>query len=326
LAALARALEEEQPLELSLQRVVECAAGTMETERVSVRLLDATRTRLIAACRAGTPLHVNAGAEFRLGEGLIGWIAERQLPLRTGDAESDPRFVHRPDMVSWMGSFVGVPMLAHGTSIGVLAAVNPKTNYFTTEHEELLTLLSALCVPRIELGRLRRLGQLDALTGVLNAEGVELALQRTVVDAARGAVAGDGADPLSIALADLDALDTINDEHGRQIGDEVLRRVADILASVLRESDSIVRLSGDEFLLVLPSLDLQTASRVADRARITIGQQQIAARAIPVRVTLSLGVAQRRRGEDRDALIARANQALQRAKTDGRDRVCRAED
>jgi diguanylate cyclase (GGDEF)-like protein len=315
LAGLARELEAlpEESLEAMLEHVARCTAGLLECPRISVRLLDPTRTRLVAACRAGAPLHVNAGAEFRLGEGLVGWIAERHQPVRTGDAESDSRFQHRPDQVEWMGSFLGVPLTVRGACVGVLSAVNPRSDYFTDEHEDLLTLLAAICVPRVEMARLYRLAQIDPLTGALNAGGLDLLLH----DRAQT----ESTAVLSVIIANVDELSRINDEHGLKIGDEVLRRIAEILSRVVRESDSVVRVGDGEFLLVLPAIDLQTAARVAERARKSVGEAEIAALRVPLRVTLTLGVAQRRPQEARDGLMARAAAAVARAKSDGRNRV-----
>src|SRR5438876_11617883 len=112
-------------LEEMLQAIVERTADVIGVPRVSIRLFDPTHTRLLATCRAGKPLHQNATGEYRRGEGLIGWIAEQAKPLRTGDAQADPRFVVRPDMVERMGSFLGAPVISETTCIGVISAVSP---------------------------------------------------------------------------------------------------------------------------------------------------------------------------------------------------------
>src|SRR5947209_7895443 len=99
IALLARELSHTLPLEQQLQLTVDCAAGILAAPRASVRLFDAARARLIAKCRFGEPLHPGtAAAEFRVGEGLMGWIAEHNQPLRTGDAPSDARFVKKSDV------------------------------------------------------------------------------------------------------------------------------------------------------------------------------------------------------------------------------------
>jgi diguanylate cyclase (GGDEF)-like protein len=312
LAALSREIEPRQGLEAMLTRIVEAVAALLKTPRVSVRLLDAARTRLLAVCRAGEPLHLNSTREFRLGEGLIGWVAQHAAPLRSGAAEQDPRFALRPDMREPMGSFLGVPLIANESCIGVLAAIHPAADFFTEDDEALLAVISALCAPHVEIARLLRLSQVDALTGALNRHGLELAFPDAPPEDEW---------PVSVAMVDVDRFKLVNDTHGHAVGDEVLRRVAHILSNVLRAGDAIVRYGGEEFLLILSRVDLASAGRVADRARAAVEKGAISAGGAAIGVTISLGVAERRPGEARAELIARADAALYAAKQAGRNRV-----
>ena len=129
---------------------------------------------MLATCRAGLPLHQNATSEYRRGEGLVGWISEHCKPLRSDDAEADPRFVTRPDMVDRMGSFLGAPVVVEGTCIGVISAVNTAKAFFSPHDEELLRLIAGLCSPHIEVARLSRLAHLDPLTGAFNRRGLDM--------------------------------------------------------------------------------------------------------------------------------------------------------
>jgi transcriptional regulator with GAF, ATPase, and Fis domain len=172
LATFLRGLQEPLSLELMLQRVVDCAAHLLDTSRVNIRLLDPTRTRLIAACRHGEPLHWNPGVQFQLGEGLIGWIAQHQKPICVGAAEQDPRFLRRPDMRESIGAYLGMPLMAGQTCVGVLSATHPQKDRFERHHEDLLALLAGLCAPYVEVARLSRLAQTDPLTGALNRRGL----------------------------------------------------------------------------------------------------------------------------------------------------------
>jgi diguanylate cyclase (GGDEF)-like protein len=315
LTALARELQQRLTLEEMLQILVDRAAALLGTPRVNVRLLDATRARLLAKARAGTPLHRTANMEFKLGEGLLGWIAVEARSLRSGDADADPRFAARPDLKEPLGSFLGVPLVSGDTCIGVLSAVSSQRDYFTAEQEELLTVLAALCAPYIELARMARLAQVDPLTGVLNRRGLDLAFPEVVAPP-------DGlVKPLSVAMADVDHFKAVNDSHGHAKGDEVLRLVASLLSTVLRAGDAVVRYGGEEFLLILPGVEMARALNVAERARAMVESSRIAAGPSEVRITLSIGVAERRTDENRDALIERADAALLRAKQVGRNRV-----
>jgi diguanylate cyclase (GGDEF)-like protein len=118
-------------------------------------------------------------------------------------------------------------------------------------------------------------------------------------------------------MIDLDHFKEINDQFGHAVGDEVLRGAATAISSVLRQLDCVIRLGGDEFLLVLPGVTAGTAEAIAERARTQIS-------AITAlgdhRVTASVGVAQRRANERRSDLFERVDAALYRAKRAGRNR------
>ena len=309
LLALARDLEQRVRLEQLLQAIADRTSALLRTPRVSIRLFDPTQTRLLATCRAGKPLHQNA-SEYRFGEGLIGWIAEHVLPLRTDDAEADPRFVKRPDMVDRMGSFLGAPVVIDRSCIGVISAVNAQQRFFSEDDEELLQLVAALCAPRVELARLSRLAQLDTLTGAFNRRGLEQLFPDPPPNPT-----------VTVAMVDIDHFKSINDDFGHASGDEVLKHVARLLSAVVRAEDSIVRLGGEEFLLVLPGIELNGAARIAERTRCTVEVTHFSGLPEGRRVTISVGVAQLKPLESRDAAIARADAALYRAKSSGRNRV-----
>jgi len=307
---LARELSSSLPLEEQLQHTVDCAAAILGAPRASVRLFDATRTRLIAKCRFGEPLHPGtAAAEFKVGEGLLGWIAEHNQPLRTGAAPSDARYVQKSEVVEPFLSFIGVPLTSGNVCFGVISATSPLANAFTDENEQLLSLLAGLCAPHLEMARLSRLAAIDPLTGVFNRRGLDLVLPE------------NDSRMVSVAMCDLDRFKRVNDEYGHAAGDELLRRVAHLLASVVRAADGVVRWGGEEFLVILPGVDRALAQHIVERARKSIEDDSVIVAGKVLRITISVGVAERRPGEARDALIARADEALYTAKNSGRNRV-----
>jgi diguanylate cyclase (GGDEF)-like protein len=326
LAALTRTLRQRAALEDILQLVVEQAASLLETSRVSARLLDPSRTRLLAMSRAGAPLHRNPMSEFALGEGLIGWVAHQGQPLRSDDAEADARFVRRAEQTERLGSFLGVPLLSAGSCIGVLSAISSERGYFRDYHEDTLTILAGLCSPYLEIARLRRLSQVDPLTGALNRRGLELVwpdspgvlVDEVVVPSTSAESVG------AVIMVDIDHFKRVNDTHGHPVGDEVLRKVAARLAGALRGGDAVIRYGGEEFLLVLETSGAKHAAHVAERARVMIEQAPFVVGELSLRLTISCGVAEARPGERRDALIERADAALYSAKLDGRNRVALA--
>lgn len=156
----------------------------------------------------------------------------------------------------------------------------------------------------------------DALTGVPNKRSLDEALQRTC------SLNDRHGEPYSLILFDLDHFKAVNDQHGHVIGDHLLRETAQKLSSMLRNSDSIYRFGGEEFAIMLPHTAPEDAGEVADRIRACIRQICIPCGETSVSVTGSCGVATRIEGESPDQWLARADDALYRAKDAGRDRTC----
>jgi diguanylate cyclase (GGDEF)-like protein len=314
LTAVAQRLGERLTLDQLLRLVTDGAAELTGASRVSLRLLNPMRTKLLAACRAGEPLHRDPNVVFTVGEGLVGWVAQHHRALRTGDADHDPRFAPRPDMKEPMGSFLGVPLRAGPTCIGVLSAVHGAADYFTKAHERTLLLLAAVAAPHIEVARLSQVSAVDRLTRTVNRLGLDRFIAE---DAAHEP-------PFCVAMVDVDHLALVNERFGMAIGDEVLLEVADRLSATIDETDVVVRYGGDEFLLVLAASDLERSARLAELAAKTVAKTALWTTAPSVTVTVSIGVAEQRAGENRDALIARAEEALSQAKKVGGGGVVRA--
>jgi two-component system cell cycle response regulator len=158
----------------------------------------------------------------------------------------------------------------------------------------------------------------DALTGLFNRRYMENHLATLIEQAgARGK-------PLAVMMLDIDYFKSINDSHGHDAGDDVLRDFALRIKRSIRGIDLACRCGGEEFVIVMPETDVTVAAMVAERLRRRIAAEPFAisqgTKSIPV--TLSIGIAALRGQNDNAAsLIKRADQALYRAKRDGRNRV-----
>lgn len=314
---LAEEMAGRHSLDILLQLIADRTSRILGAQRVTVRLLNPSQTHLLAVARAGQPLHERP-QEFRLGEGLVGHVALTGAVLRTSEPEQHPAFAVRPGMSERMGSFLAAPLRAGSAITGVLSVVDPEV-HFTDEHEQLLVLVAALCAPYVEMARLARLSHVDPLTGALNRRGLDESFPEVASDGPGPVI------PLSVVMADVDHFKLVNDTHGHAVGDLVLKRVTQILSEVVRQGDAVVRYGGEEMLLILPQVDRERAAAIAERARLSVRMTAVPTPTTPVTVTLSFGVAERRPGEPRDALIARADEAMYRAKRAGRDRVVLAD-
>ena len=157
----------------------------------------------------------------------------------------------------------------------------------------------------------------DSLTGLYNRRYLETHLQSMIE---RSHASGK---PLTLFMLDIDHFKRVNDSFGHAAGDEVLRRVAGLISHNLREFDLTARTGGEEFVVVMPDTPIAAAEMVADRMRKTVGEADmpLPGASAPLRVTISIGVAELARGEAASALLQRADEALYAAKNAGRDRV-----
>ncbi len=186
----------------------------------------------------------------------------------------------------------------------------------------ILTVGQLQCLRRMRHDTREKLEQLtfvDELTGVFNYRYLEQRLAEELQRATRHGY------PVSVLYLDCDHFKLVNDTHGHETGNMVLRRVCEVLRANVRGEDFIGRLGGDEFLVVLPQTDPSGALIAAERVRTKLNALDLAA---PSGERLdflaySVGVASYPAHADtREALIRAADEAMYRAKKSGGDRVC----
>ncbi len=189
---------------------------------------------------------------------------------------------------------------------------------------DFVALSATVATKLLRAGEISREARLDPLTGLLNRAGFRIAFERAQALAQRAGY------PLSLALADLDGLKRINDTHGHAVGDEVLRRVADILTSGLRRSDRVARWGGDEFVILFPDGNPRGATRALEKILQVIGEESFGFggedpgrgenldhSSSRLKVGFSAGVTGVGKGARLDDVVARADQLLYRAKAAG---------
>jgi diguanylate cyclase (GGDEF)-like protein len=154
----------------------------------------------------------------------------------------------------------------------------------------------------------------DELTGILNRRGFYVAAHQLV---ARQTKKGE---PVSVLMFDLDHFKSINDRYGHATGDEALRVFATSVSGTMRASDVVARFGGEEFIAILPG-SLADARAAAERVRLAFEGAAGTVAGRPVAATVSIGAASAEVCEDIATLIAAADSALYRAKSNGRNRV-----
>ena len=153
----------------------------------------------------------------------------------------------------------------------------------------------------------------DVLTGTLN--------RRTLMDRISGTF-GTSQTSIGVILVDIDDFKKINDTYGHLIGDDVLRDFSAIISQGLRKNDFVGRYGGEEFLIVLPDLDINESRKVAERIRSSLESETFNFSGVSIKLTASFGVSVLEKGDDIKNAIQRADDALYDAKKSGKNKVC----
>ncbi|ARS53008.1 hypothetical protein B9G99_09025 [Kushneria konosiri] len=163
---------------------------------------------------------------------------------------------------------------------------------------------------------LKHLSETDQLTGLSNRRGLQSALKRQKALYRPGQV-------LSMIIIDLDHFKAINDRLGHDAGDAVLRQFSQHLIAITRCQDMAVRWGGEEFLILLPDTPVEKAALLAERLRARVEGTPFALEPKALNITISLGVAVTPANTcDFDSVLQNADEALYKAKREGRNRVC----
>lgn len=159
----------------------------------------------------------------------------------------------------------------------------------------------------------------DPLTGLLNRRGFERRLEEALAEYSKTGT------PSVLILFDLDHFKPINDEGGHALGDEMLRRIAQVVAWEVRRSDHVARQGGDEFAVLLPSCTLKQAGDIAESLRRVVSEVTVVNESKVYNITLSMGVTAFQEGDDAvETVLARADAASYEAKANGRNTVVMA--
>lgn len=223
-----------------------------------------------------------------------------------------------------------LPMIRHGRLIGSINLGSLRQERFIkgsgTDFLQRLSAIISVCLENAaNHERLKRVGLTDPLTRVNNRRFFDQRLGEEVASAIRRH------QPLSCMFLDIDHFKRINDTLGHQVGDQVLSEVATLIGSQLRTSDILCRYGGEEFVVLLPNTDEESASEIAARIRATIASKVFEpAEGEPTQITISIGLSMLSSDPAGDVttlsetFIASADQAVYHAKETGRNRVVMA--
>jgi diguanylate cyclase (GGDEF)-like protein len=265
---------------------------------------------------ADTPARM---ANLPADDGLAVWVVRERRPVRIDDFQ-DPEapIPFRPRIADpAIRSALAVPLLVDDRAVGVLSVQSRDAAAFDEHQLELLQTIGHQAAVAIENARHFELATTDSLTGLLARDTFFARLEEEYQRAQRYRLG------FAVLMVDIDRFKEINDRHGHPAGDRYLRAFGGAIRRVLRAADVASRYGGDEFCLLLPETDLASAHQIAERLRRSLAALQIESGALVLHSTVSIGIAAypEHDGGDVRTLLLRADQALYRAKRDGRDRV-----
>jgi diguanylate cyclase (GGDEF)-like protein len=247
----------------------------------------------------------------------VSWVANTRRSFLAAEPQELAASVPRLTATGPVSCALLLALADRGEVEAVVVLVRRDAAAFAPAAVELAAALVDQAATALALTRARAEAGTDAVTGCMNHRAMRRRLDEEIGRAARTG------GPLSALLIDLDDFKAVNDRHGHQAGDALLRAVVHALVGEFRAFDRVARYGGDEFVVILPNAALDSAAAAASRALERL-------RAIPghdgvgVGVSASIGVSQWQAPMSTDELLEACDAALLRSKRQGKGRVTRA--
>ncbi len=301
-----------------LDSILNTAADAVDADIAVLWLFSVARGELYPAVARG--LDTESLGRVKVGDGVVGFVAERARPLIVSQVSGGPAFSrHEPQFPH----AIAVPIYSQERIMGVLVVYGrDAAQSFGQEELDTVSFLAEQGGVAVENVRLheeaQRLSLTDGLTGVHNRRFFQMQFRQVLATATRFER------PFSVLMLDLDYFKAVNDRFGHQRGDALLIEFSQRVKHLLREVDTFARYGGEEFICLLSETDVQGATTTAGKIHDAIKGTPFGGMDEElVSLTVSIGLAAYPdHGDSFKALVEAADQALYKAKQTGRDRVC----
>ncbi len=261
---------------------------------------------------------MSVSINFTDGEGITGWAVSHREAVLANQAHLDPRVAQVPGTPVEPESFICVPLIARGHVKGALNIYREGEGVDFTETEFELAKrfgdAAALALDNAEIrARLEHQARTDSLTGLLNHSVFYEQLLHALQESSRVH------SPVAVLMLDIDDFKHVNDVHGHGVGDELLRHLAEVLRASVRPEDSVCRLGGEEFAVVMVGCTAKNALKVAERIEGRLAESEFPGVG---RLAVSIGIALGpEHAMNPRELAACAEGAMMTAKAHGKNRI-----
>jgi diguanylate cyclase (GGDEF)-like protein len=314
-------------LQKVLETIMERIDDLLQPDTWALLMLDEESRELSFEVALGGVAGDLKGVRVKLGEGIVGWVAQHGEVVVAEDARQDPRFKSGIDdlMQPVLGSVLCVPIKVRDKVQGVIQLANdPGRKSFSQEDAPILRSLADYAA--IAIGNARYVQQIheltitDDCTALFNARHLISVLDSEIYRSRRYGY------ECSVAFMDVDHFKQVNDRFGHLVGSKLLRLVGNVIKANLRLTDYAFRYGGDEFVMVLPHTSKENALRVVRRIRDLLNSETFfTEEKLNIKVTASFGVATfPADGRKRKDLLRVADEAMYSIKNTTRNNIALA--
>jgi diguanylate cyclase (GGDEF)-like protein len=255
---------------------------------------------------------------------LTRYVTQKRETIYITDFKAEDAEVKEDDIIRVPGfdnrTFLGVPLILRGEVIGVLSVQSAEPNAYDSNQIRLVETIAQQTTIAMDNAKLfekmQEMAITDSLTGLYNRRYFYMILGNEIERAKRYQSS------LTLIMIDIDHFKLVNDKFGHLAGDQVLRSVSDICKKLLRHTDNMFRIGGEEFIIILPETNQKEALKVAKRIRSTVAENTFNTKKGSVKITVSIGVSEY--GENNPAsneFIESADRTMYDAKKAGRNCV-----
>lgn len=310
-------------LDRVLDLIIHKGIQIVKAERGSVMLFDHKKKELYIKSSIRLSKKTVSAVRIKPGEGIAGWVFKEDKPLLIKEGAKDPRFKKFEEEEEELKSVISVPLKIKDKVIGVINADDKREgDFFSIDDLNLFSTFAnqaAIAIQNAQLHQeIKQQAITDGLTGLYNFRYIKGRLEEEVKRAQRFKHS------LALIMADIDEFKNFNDTYGHPEGNKVLKNLANILRSNIREVDIVARYGGEEFIIIPPEANREEAKKIAERIRSKVEKCNFADEKnySERKITISLGITSCfQENITPQGLVQKVDQALYLAKGKGRNRV-----